>query len=55
MVYGSAGTVTSANVTFGTVGTNAAYYGYWLVQLSGAGNLRNCATTAPTSSVCTRQ
>lgn len=55
MVYGSTGTVTSANVTFGTVGTNAAYYGYWLVQLSGAGNLRNCATASSNSSVCTLQ
>ncbi|MGD9662003.1 MAG: Tfp pilus assembly protein FimT/FimU [Porticoccaceae bacterium] len=55
MVYGSAGTVTSANVTFGTVGNDAASYGYWLVQLSGAGNLRNCATASSTSSVCTLQ
>ncbi len=55
MVYGSTGTVTSANVTFGTLGNNAASYGYWLVQLSGAGNLRNCATASSNSSVCTLQ
>ncbi|WP_308389908.1 GspH/FimT family pseudopilin [Acidithiobacillus sp. AMEEHan] len=55
MVYGAGGTVTSANITFGTVGNDAASYGYWLVQLSGAGNLRNCATSAPTSSVCNLQ
>jgi len=55
MVYTSGGTITSAAVTFGTGGNDAAQYGYWLVQMSGAGNLRNCATSAPTSSVCNLQ
>ncbi|MBU2730573.1 GspH/FimT family pseudopilin [Acidithiobacillus caldus] len=55
MVYTPSGTITSAAVTFGTGGANASSYGYWLVQLSGAGNLRNCATSAPTSSVCNLQ
>jgi len=55
MVYTAGGTITGAAVTFGSGGNNAANYGYWLVQLSGAGNLRNCATSAPTSSVCNLQ
>lgn len=55
MVYGTGGTITSANVTFGNASPNGAQYGYWLTQISGAGNLRNCATSAPTSSVCNLQ
>ena len=55
MVYGSGGTITSADVTFGNASPNAARFGYWLTQISGAGNLRNCATSAPTSSVCNLQ
>ncbi len=55
MTYDGRGAITSAAVTFGTTGNDAASYGYWLVQLSGAGNLRNCATSAPTSSVCNLQ
>ena len=55
MVYGSSGTITSADVTFGNASPNGTQYGYWLTQISGAGNLRNCATSAPTSSVCNLQ
>ena len=55
MVYGAGGTITSSDVTFGNVSAGAAQYGYWLTQISGAGNLRNCATSAPTSSVCNLQ
>lgn len=52
MVYNNSNTVTSANITFGSTSQNANDYGYWLVQMSGAGNIRNCAVSAPTSSVC---
>ncbi|WP_226842771.1 pilus assembly FimT family protein, partial [Acidithiobacillus thiooxidans] len=55
MVYGSNNTITGSAVTFGNAGQNAATYGYWLTLLSGAGNVRNCATSAPTSSVCNLQ
>jgi type IV fimbrial biogenesis protein FimT len=55
MVYGSGNTMTGAAVTFGTTGADAANYGYWLVQLGGAGNLRNCATSGPNSSTCNQQ
>ena len=55
MVYDSTGTIGGSAVTFGSAGANAAYYGYWLTLLSGAGNARNCATSAPTSSVCNLQ
>ncbi|MDR7927622.1 GspH/FimT family pseudopilin [Acidithiobacillus thiooxidans] len=55
MVYGSKNTITGSAVTFGNAGQNAATYGYWLTLLSGAGNVRNCATSAPTSSVCNLQ
>ena len=51
MVY-SNGSVSSAAITFGNASGDAARFGYWLVALSGAGNVRNCATSAPTSSVC---
>ncbi|MGK9452738.1 pilus assembly FimT family protein [Acidithiobacillus caldus] len=54
MVYGAKGTITSSNVTFSNA-TDPSRFGYWLVQLSGAGNLRNCATSAPTSSACNLQ
>ena len=55
MVYGSGGTIASADVTFGNAGAGAAQYGYWLTQISGAGNLRNCATSTSSSSVCNLQ
>ncbi|MCE5394168.1 MAG: prepilin-type N-terminal cleavage/methylation domain-containing protein [Acidithiobacillus sp.] len=55
MVYGAGNTVSSAAFTFGVNGADAANYGYWLTLLSGAGNVRSCATSAPTSSVCTLQ
>lgn len=55
LVYDSTGTIGGTAVTFGSAGANAAYYGYWLTLLSGAGNLRNCATSASTSSVCNLQ
>ncbi|MEY2342043.1 GspH/FimT family pseudopilin [Acidithiobacillus sp. IBUN Pt1247-S3] len=55
MVYGTNGTVSSSAITFGNASTGAATFGYWLVALSGAGNVRNCATTALTSSVCNLQ
>ncbi|MEY2335366.1 pilus assembly FimT family protein [Acidithiobacillus ferrianus] len=55
MVYGTGGTITSAAVTFGNASPDAAQFGYWLTQISGAGNLRNCATSAPVSSVCNLQ
>jgi len=55
MVYGSGNTLTGAAVTFGTTGADAANYGYWLVLLGGAGNLRNCATAGPNSSTCNQQ
>ncbi len=51
MVY-SNGTISSSAITFGNASGDAAQFGYWLVALSGAGNVRNCATSAPTSSVC---
>lgn len=59
MVYDSSGagtgTIGGSAVTFGSAGAHAAYYGYWLTLLSGAGNVRNCATSAPTSSACNLQ
>ncbi|MBU2761225.1 pilus assembly FimT family protein [Acidithiobacillus sulfurivorans] len=55
MVYGSNNTITGSAVTFGNAGQNAATYGYWLTLLSGAGNVRNCATSGPASSVCNLQ
>lgn len=54
MVY-SGNTIGGAAVTFGNAGQNAATYGYWLTLLSGAGNVRNCATSGSTSSVCNLQ
>jgi prepilin-type N-terminal cleavage/methylation domain-containing protein len=55
MVYGSNNTITGSAVTFGNAGQNAATYGYWLTLLSGAGNVRNCATSGSNSSVCNLQ
>ncbi|WP_253253832.1 pilus assembly FimT family protein [Acidithiobacillus marinus] len=55
MVYHLGNTVGGAAVTFGNAGPNAATYGYWLTLLSGAGNVRNCATSGSTSSVCNLQ
>jgi len=55
MVYGSNNTITGSAVTFGSAGKNAATYGYWLTLLSGAGNVRNCATSGSNSSVCNLQ
>ncbi len=55
MVYHSGNTIGGAAVTFGNTGQNAATYGYWLTLLSGAGNVRNCATSGSGSTVCNLQ
>ncbi|MBN2680647.1 MAG: prepilin-type N-terminal cleavage/methylation domain-containing protein [Acidithiobacillaceae bacterium] len=55
MVYHSGNTIGGAAVTFGNAGQNAATYGYWLTLLSGAGNVRNCATSGSGSRVCNLQ
>ncbi len=52
MVYDTNNAITSANIEFQSSGNNPATYGYWLVQVSGAGNVRSCATASDTSTVC---
>ena len=55
MVQNPTGTITSANVEFQAGGNNPAEYGYWLIQVGGAGDVRSCATASATSTVCNLQ
>ncbi|MBU2842859.1 pilus assembly FimT family protein [Acidithiobacillus thiooxidans] len=52
MVYDSSNTVTSAAIVFQATSQQPATYGYWLVQVSGAGDVRSCATASATSTAC---
>jgi type IV fimbrial biogenesis protein FimT len=47
--------VTSAAIVFQAASQQPATYGYWLVQVSGAGDVRSCATASATSTVCNLQ
>ena len=55
MVQNPAGTITSANIEFQAGGNSPAEYGYWLIQVGGAGDVRSCATASATSTVCNLQ
>ncbi|MBU2718971.1 prepilin-type N-terminal cleavage/methylation domain-containing protein [Acidithiobacillus ferridurans] len=44
--------VTSAAIVFQAASQQPATYGYWLVQVSGAGDVRSCATASAASTVC---
>jgi len=44
--------VTSAAIVFQAASQQPATYGYWLVQVSGAGDVRSCATASATSTAC---
>lgn len=52
MVYDATGTVTSAAITFQATSQHPATYGYWLVQVGGAGDVRSCATASANSTQC---
>ncbi|MCK9188588.1 GspH/FimT family pseudopilin [Acidithiobacillus sp.] len=52
MVYDTNNAVTSAAIVFQAASQQPATYGYWLVQVSGAGDVRSCATASATSTVC---
>ena len=52
MVQNPTGTITSANVEFQAGGNNPAEYGYWLIQVGGAGDVRSCATASTYSTQC---
>jgi type IV fimbrial biogenesis protein FimT len=55
MVYDTNNAVTSAAIVFQAASQQPATYGYWLVQVSGAGDVRSCATASATSTVCNLQ
>ena len=55
MVYDTNNAVTSAAIVFQAASQQPATYGYWLVQISGAGDVRSCATASATSTVCNLQ
>ena len=55
MVYDATGAVTSAAITFQAVSQHPATYGYWQVEVSGAGDVRSCATATSTSTQCNLQ
>ncbi len=55
MVYDATGAVTSAAITFQATSAHPATYGYWQVEVSGAGDVRSCATASATSTQCNLQ
>ncbi|CDQ09111.1 Tfp pilus assembly protein FimT-like protein [Acidithiobacillus ferrivorans] len=55
MVYDATGTVTSAAITFQATSSQPATYGYWQVEVGGAGDVRSCATASAQSTQCNLQ
>ncbi|MEY2333443.1 GspH/FimT family pseudopilin [Acidithiobacillus ferrianus] len=55
MVYAATGAVTSAAITFQAASQHPATYGYWQVEVSGAGDVRSCATASANSTQCNLQ
>ena len=52
MVYDTNNAITSAAIAFQAASQQPATYGYWLVQVSGAGDVRSCATASANSTQC---
>ncbi len=46
LVVNSLGQIVDSDITFSVLGNNPGKYGFWLIQMSGAGGLRDCAQLA---------
>ncbi|OCB03394.1 pili assembly chaperone [Acidithiobacillus ferrivorans] len=55
MVYDASGAVTSAAIAFQATSSQPATYGYWQVEVGGAGDVRSCATASAKSTQCNLQ
>ena len=55
MVYNATGAVTSAAITFQATSSQPATYGYWQVEVGGAGDVRSCAIASAKSTQCNLQ